>query len=33
MEAYDSIHRVKETADLIIPIHDLSVGRHATIPE
>jgi N-acyl homoserine lactone hydrolase len=33
LAAYDSIHRVKEAADLIIPIHDLSVGRHATIPE
>jgi len=32
-DAYDSIHRVKEAADLIIPIHDLSVGRHPTIPE
>ena len=33
LEAYDSIHRVKEAADIIIPIHDLSIGRHATIPE
>ena len=33
LDAYESIHKVKETADIIIPIHDLSVGRHATIPE
>ena len=33
IEAYDSIHKVKAAADLIIPIHDLSIGRHATIPE
>jgi N-acyl homoserine lactone hydrolase len=33
LDAYESIHRVKEIADIIIPTHDLSVGRHATIPE
>jgi N-acyl homoserine lactone hydrolase len=32
LTAYDSIHKVKEAADIIIPIHDLSIGRHATIP-
>jgi hypothetical protein len=33
LAAYDSIHKVKEAADIIIPIHDLSIGRHVTIPE
>lgn len=32
MEAYDSIQKIKETADILIPIHDLSIGRRKTIP-
>lgn len=32
MAAYDSINRVKGLADIIIPVHDLSVGRRASIP-
>lgn len=32
MDAYDSIQKIKETADILIPIHDLSIGRRKTIP-
>jgi hypothetical protein len=32
MEAYDSIQRVKELADILIPLHDLSIGRQKSIP-
>jgi glyoxylase-like metal-dependent hydrolase (beta-lactamase superfamily II) len=32
IEAYDSVQRVKEMADILIPLHDLSVGRQKTIP-
>ena len=31
-EAYDSIQKIKEMADILIPLHDLSVGRKKTIP-
>jgi len=31
--AYESARRVKEVADLLIPLHDLSVGRRRSIPE
>jgi glyoxylase-like metal-dependent hydrolase (beta-lactamase superfamily II) len=33
MDAYNSIQRVKELADILIPLHDLSVGRRRSIPE
>lgn len=33
IEAYESLKRVKDTADLLLPLHDLSVGRRHTIPE
>jgi N-acyl homoserine lactone hydrolase len=33
IQAYESMRRVQEAADIIIPLHDLSVGRHKTIPE
>ncbi|MEW6459153.1 MAG: N-acyl homoserine lactonase family protein [Bacillota bacterium] len=33
MDAYDSIQRVREAADILIPLHDLSVGRRGRIPE
>ncbi|MDI6854131.1 MAG: N-acyl homoserine lactonase family protein [Deltaproteobacteria bacterium] len=33
IEAYDSVQRVKEAADILIPLHDLSVGRRDSIPE
>ncbi|MCK9377472.1 MAG: hypothetical protein M0P73_15130, partial [Syntrophobacterales bacterium] len=32
IDAYDSARRVKEAADILIPIHDLSVGRQRSIP-
>ena len=32
IEAYDSIQKIKAMADIIIPLHDLSVGRMKTIP-
>jgi glyoxylase-like metal-dependent hydrolase (beta-lactamase superfamily II) len=31
-EAYDSIQKIKETADILIPLHDLAIGRMNTIP-
>ena len=33
IEAYDSIQKIKAMADIIIPLHDISVGRMKTIPE
>jgi glyoxylase-like metal-dependent hydrolase (beta-lactamase superfamily II) len=33
IDAYESARRVKEMADIIIPLHDLSVGRHRNIPD
>uniref|UniRef100_A0A7V4G765 N-acyl homoserine lactonase family protein n=1 Tax=Desulfobacca acetoxidans TaxID=60893 RepID=A0A7V4G765_9BACT len=33
IQAYESMRRVQEVADIIIPLHDLSVGRRKTIPE
>jgi len=33
IEAYESARRVKELADILIPLHDLSVGRRRNIPE
>lgn len=32
IDAYESTRRVKELADIIIPLHDLSVGRQRSIP-
>ncbi len=32
MEAYDSAQKVKEMADILIPLHDLSIGRVKSIP-
>jgi glyoxylase-like metal-dependent hydrolase (beta-lactamase superfamily II) len=31
-EAYDSIQKIKEMADILIPLHDLSIGKKKTIP-
>jgi glyoxylase-like metal-dependent hydrolase (beta-lactamase superfamily II) len=31
-KAYDSIQRIKEMADIVIPLHDLSIGARKTIP-
>jgi glyoxylase-like metal-dependent hydrolase (beta-lactamase superfamily II) len=33
IQAYESARRVKEMADLLIPLHDLSVGRRRSIPD
>lgn len=33
MDAYDSIQKIRRMADILIPIHDLSVGRRKRIPE
>ncbi|MCL4500514.1 MAG: N-acyl homoserine lactonase family protein [Deltaproteobacteria bacterium] len=32
IDAYESAKKVKELADIIIPLHDLSVGRQRSIP-
>jgi N-acyl homoserine lactone hydrolase len=32
IEAYESARRVKEMADILIPLHDLAVGRQRSIP-
>ncbi len=31
-EAYDSIQKIKEMADILIPLHDLAIGKMKTIP-
>ena len=31
-EAYDSIQKIKEMADILLPLHDLSIGQRKTIP-
>ena len=31
-EAYDSIQKIKGMADILIPLHDLSIGKMKTIP-
>ena len=31
-EAYDSIQKIREMADILLPLHDLSIGRRKTIP-
>jgi hypothetical protein len=33
IQAYESMKRVKEAADILIPIHDLEIGRKGKIPE
>ncbi|HZK13460.1 MAG TPA: N-acyl homoserine lactonase family protein [Desulfobaccales bacterium] len=32
IDAYESARRVKEVADILIPLHDLAVGRQRSIP-
>lgn len=32
-EAYDSIQKIRDLADIVIPIHDLAVGAKKRIPE
>ena len=31
-EAYDSIQKIREIADILLPLHDLSIGRMKSIP-
>ena len=31
--AYDSMNRIKEVADIIIPVHELRIGKMSQIPE
>ncbi len=33
IKAYDSMVRIRETADIIIPVHDLKIGKLGRIPE
>jgi N-acyl homoserine lactone hydrolase len=33
IDAYESARKVRELADILLPLHDLSIGRHASIPE
>lgn len=33
IQAYESMKRIREAADIIIPIHDLEVGKKKSIPE
>jgi N-acyl homoserine lactone hydrolase len=33
IQAYESMKRIREIADIIIPLHDLAVGTKKTIPE
>ncbi len=33
IDAYESARRVKEMADILLPLHDLSIGRRHSIPE
>ena len=32
MEAYDSMQKLKKMADILIPLHDLSIGKLKSIP-
>jgi len=32
IEAYESAKKVREVADILIPLHDLAVGRQRNIP-
>jgi glyoxylase-like metal-dependent hydrolase (beta-lactamase superfamily II) len=32
MDAYDSIQKIHEQADILIPLHDLSIGKRKCIP-
>ena len=31
-DAYDSIQKIKSMADVLLPLHDLSIGKRKTIP-
>ena len=32
MEAYESIQKIRRMADILIPLHELSIGRNERIP-
>jgi glyoxylase-like metal-dependent hydrolase (beta-lactamase superfamily II) len=32
MDAYDSIQKIKDVGDILIPLHDLSIGKMKSIP-
>ena len=32
-DAYDSIQKIKQIADLLLPLHDPSIGTRKTIPK
>lgn len=32
IDAYESVRKVKEVADIILPLHDLAIGRQKSIP-
>ncbi len=32
-EAYDSIQKIRQMADILIPLHDIEIGRKTMIPE
>jgi hypothetical protein len=31
-EAYDSAQKIKDMAEILVPLHDLSIGKMKTIP-
>ena len=33
IQAYESMKRIKEAADIIIPVHDLEIGKRKVIPD
>jgi glyoxylase-like metal-dependent hydrolase (beta-lactamase superfamily II) len=33
IDAYESAAKVREVADILLPLHDLSLGRHRNIPD
>jgi glyoxylase-like metal-dependent hydrolase (beta-lactamase superfamily II) len=33
LQAYDTVQRIRATADILIPIHDPAVGRRKRIPD
>jgi len=33
IQAYESAQKIRQMADILIPLHDLSVGRHSVIPD
>jgi hypothetical protein len=33
IQSYESMVRIREAADILIPIHDLEIGRKKSIPD